>query len=747
MHDEEPIFWPVSRVVAAFRARELSPVELTRRALERIALFDGRLHGYLAVTAELALEQAESAERLYRERDGDLPPLTGIPISIKDLFDVRGEPTSLGSRVYRGTIAREDSEAVARLRRAGAVFLGKSNTPEFGQSATTENELGPACTNPWDPGRTSGGSSGGAAAGVGAGLASVALGSDGGGSIRIPAAMCGLFGIKPTLDVSTSERSFRAMTDFVCPGPLARSAADARVFLAVLLARRLRAGRPGSCRIAWCAAPEGHPVDPGVRGVAARAVEKLVELGHRVDEVSLPVDGWMDAFGPLVLADEWRYRRHLLDDGGDGLTDYARRTIEAAEKVTDEEVDVARRLKEQIRARVVALFDRYELIVTPATATVAFPVGERPSEIDGCKVGWLWGPFPFTAPFNVSGSPAASVPVGVSDGLPVGLQVVGPDGSEERILDLCEQLEGAIEFPGKELAGRWSEPQAVPLRIGRAGVGAPATTRVAAAVVVPASTVAPSDGELAVGREGSVAVLRFDRPAKRNALTCAMLERLPGVLREQVVDDAVAVVLTGGEDVFSAGVDLAEIGNGIDDLRVDDAIAAVTAAIRDLAIPVIAAIEGPCCGAALDIAVACDVRVAGEGASFSIPAARLGLLYRPKGIADLVSSLGRETVSRLLILGDRITAEEAGSMRVVSRLVERGGALAAALELANQGAGSPIAAVTATKQLINHVATNDQDLSDWQQVRAELLASDARRQSVADAKARLGVASVTDAPG
>lgn len=732
---DEPIFWPVARLLEAFRSGAVSPVEITRDALARAAALDSQLHSYLTMTPDLAIAQAEDAEERYRSGVGDLPELLGVPVSIKDLFDVRGEPTSLGSLVYSGTIAEDDSEPVARLRAAGAVFLGKTNTAEFGQSATTENLLGPPCGNPWHPGRTSGGSSGGAAASVGAGLASIALGSDGGGSIRIPAAMCGMFGIKPTLDTSATDSTFRAMTDFVCPGPIARCVADARTMLSVLLGRSLTAGSPGRLRIAWCPAPEGRPVDPGVRAATQHAVSVLAELGHVVEEVALPIEGWMDAFGPLVLADEWRYRRHLLDTNPDGLTDYARRTIEAAERVTDREIAAARGLKEEVRRRVEAIFGRFDLIVTPTTATVAFPIGERPTAIDGEKVGGLWGPFPFTAPFNVAGSPAASVPVSSLDGLPVGLQVVGPGGGEARILDLCEQLEAALAFPVGEMAERWP--------------AAPVTDASAAMAPTAAGAeraVRRSGPDLVVERRGPVTVIRFNRPHKRNALSTAMLERLREGLSQEAAKGSAAVILTGGEEVFSAGMDLAEVGGGLSDLEIDESIGATTAAVRELAIPVIAAVEGPCLGAALDIALACDVRIAGADARFGVPAARLGVLYRPDGIASMMGVVGRETLARLLVLGDLIPAEQAAAARLVSRVVPRGRALDVACELAQGSVESSPRAVAATKRLINHLARSAVgDLGPWEALRRELLSSDERRESLDVARSRLGVSATTEA--
>ena len=271
MPNADPVFWTIAELRQAYRSGTLSPVEVTASFLDRIQRHDGSLHSYLSTSPDLALEQARDAERRYADSTSSLPPLLGIPLSIKDLFDVAGEPTTLGSRAFQGTTATHDSHVVGLLRSAGSVFLGKSNTAEFGQSATTANRLGPECGNPWDTSRTSGGSSGGAAAAVAAGLATASLGSDGGGSIRIPAAMCGLVGIKPTFTPLPPSDLFRAMTRFVCAGPIARSSADARELLAVQLGRDLSAQTRGPLRIGWCPAPEHRPVHPAIRAATAAA--------------------------------------------------------------------------------------------------------------------------------------------------------------------------------------------------------------------------------------------------------------------------------------------------------------------------------------------------------------------------------------------------------------------------------------------------------------------------------------------
>jgi Asp-tRNA(Asn)/Glu-tRNA(Gln) amidotransferase A subunit family amidase len=451
MSETSPLFWPVSELLASYRDRTLHPVDVVEEAIARIEELDGNLHAYVAVLREEALAQADAAGRSYRNGDAT-GPLLGVPVSIKDLFDVAGAVTTMGSLVYRDRVAAQDSGVVARLREAGAVLIGKTNTAEFGQSATTENLLGPPCGNPWDVHRTAGGSSGGAAVSVAAGFASVALGSDGGGSIRIPAAFCGVFGMKPTFGLVQSDGGFSGMSDFACPGPIARSVADARALLeamtgtpypAAAVTRRLR--------VAWCARPEGRPVDPRVGAATAAAVELLAEMGHDVVEATPPLAGWMDVFSPLVLADEWRERRDLLESAPELLTVYARNSIQNASALSSHAIDEARALLVEYRRRFDEFFRHYDLLVTPTTATVAFPNHQRPTEIAGEAVDRLWGAFPFTAPFNVSGCPAASVHCGVSDGLPIGLQVVGPQHGDALVLDVSEELEAALGLTLSEL--------------------------------------------------------------------------------------------------------------------------------------------------------------------------------------------------------------------------------------------------------------------------------------------------------
>jgi Asp-tRNA(Asn)/Glu-tRNA(Gln) amidotransferase A subunit family amidase len=453
MPDQDVSRLSVADLVAAYRARTLSPVEVTRTFLDRIDQFDRQLNAFVEVTREQALSQAALAERHYRD-GGRVSPLLGVPVSIKDAFHMEGVVTTLGSLVHQSQVAKADSGVVRRLREAGAVFTGKTNTAEFGQSATTDNLLGPDTGNPWDPGRTPGGSSGGAAASVAAGLSTLAVGSDGGGSVRIPASFTGLFGLKPSPGLCPDEKGFRAMTDFVTPGPLASSVADARVMLGVLADRRYERQTAGRLRIGYCSRPEGRPVDAGVVKAVDSAARALESLGHDVGEIDLPIGDWNDIFGPLVLEDEHRERGHLLATP-ELLTRYERSSLRAALTLDPAAVQRAHELLPAFRKRVDELLVTYDVILTPTVAVPAFPLGERPTVIDGRDVEQLWGAFPFAVPFNVAGVPAASVPCGLADGLPVGAQLVTRVGDEQLLLDVSEQLEEAVHLDRGALLERW----------------------------------------------------------------------------------------------------------------------------------------------------------------------------------------------------------------------------------------------------------------------------------------------------
>ena len=453
---QHPLYWPIAALHAAYAKGELSPEAVLRDSLARLNAFNPRLHAFLCTLEKTATAQAQAAARAYRE--GTAGPLAGIPLSIKDTFDVAGAVSTRGSLAYRDHVAQADSGAVRRLRAAGAVFVGKTNTAEFGQSATTDNRLGEDARNPWNLNCTPGGSTGGGAASVAGGIVTAALGADGGGSLRIPAAFTGIVGFKPTFAACADENGFPAMSNFCCPGPLVWRIADARAMLSVLAERSYARGtskRP--LRVGWCLRPQGRPVDPGVAAAASAAVRKLADLGHNVEEAELPIDGWDDIFGPLVLEEEGRLRGHLLASHRDQLSEYERTSLEAAANLKGDVVAAARNKLGAFQVRMDDFFANWDLIVTPTTAVPSFRVGERPQRIAGERVDLLWGAFPFTAAFNVAGTPGTSIPCGLASGLPVGLQLICARGRDGSLLDIAEDLEEALTFDAAPVIARFSE--------------------------------------------------------------------------------------------------------------------------------------------------------------------------------------------------------------------------------------------------------------------------------------------------
>ncbi|NNN09150.1 MAG: enoyl-CoA hydratase/isomerase family protein [Acidimicrobiaceae bacterium] len=243
-------------------------------------------------------------------------------------------------------------------------------------------------------------------------------------------------------------------------------------------------------------------------------------------------------------------------------------------------------------------------------------------------------------------------------------------------------------------------------------------------------------GPLVVERISGVALLRISRPEKRNALTLAMLTELVDLVGEEISAGALAVILAGDDEVFSAGVDLSALGNGIDDVHVDDLLATAIAQVRATPVPIVAAIEGPCIGGAVELVLACDARVAAEGSFFAVPATQLGLLYRPEGIASLVAHVGRDTVSRLLLFNERLGSSEALRAGLATHTCVRGAAVEMAFALCEGISRATPTAVSATKELICELLSDDSDLSHWSARRETLLASDERREALAHATQR-----------
>jgi Asp-tRNA(Asn)/Glu-tRNA(Gln) amidotransferase A subunit family amidase len=427
----------------AIAAGTVSPVEALRASLAAIEARNGELHAFLAVDAEAALAAARRAERAV-VRGEPLGPLHGVPIGVKDVEDTADLVTTYGSARYTGHRPASDSPLVARLRAAGAVVVGKTNTPAFALLGETWNDLGDDCRNPVDPRLTTGGSSGGSAAAVAAGLVPVATGTDYGGSIPAPAAFCGVVGVKATHERVAAYCPGGGPFDSV--GPLARSVADAALVLEALGAAGPRRPDPG-VRVAWAGDLGRYPVDPEVLAIAQQAAARLADLGCRVvDAVPALPDPW-SVFAPLCAADV----RELLAvrTGGslDGLADETRAELAAAPPLTPDGYAAARRALEGYRAAAGAFLREVPVVATPTTAVAAFPVRRPPERVAGRAVAPGWPGFmPFQVPWNLTGGPVVTVPAGTTaDGRPVGLQLAAAPHADELLLALAARSER--EFP------------------------------------------------------------------------------------------------------------------------------------------------------------------------------------------------------------------------------------------------------------------------------------------------------------
>jgi aspartyl-tRNA(Asn)/glutamyl-tRNA(Gln) amidotransferase subunit A len=443
------------QLLDGYRKGDFSPVEATRAALDRAAAVQPEVNAFVRLTADEALARARaSADRWRRGEPAGL--VDGVPVTVKDILLLRGTPTLKGSR----TIPEqgrwdEDAPSVARLREHGAVFLGKTTTPEFGWKGVTDSPLTGVTRNPHDPARTAGGSSGGAAAAVALGAGPLALGTDGGGSVRIPAAFCGIFALKPTYGrVPLYPAS--AFGTLAHVGPMTRDAADAALLLDVIgnpdsrdwsalspapgaFSAQLSGGVRG-LRIAYSPSLGGQvAVQPAVAAAVRRGVERLADLGAYVTEADPDLTDPVDAFHTLWFSGAARVtqslgprQRELLDPGLREICDRGAR-YSALDYLAA--VDV----RMELGRRMGRFHDSYDLLVTPTLPITAFEAGAEVPKGSGHRrwTGWT----PFTYPFNMTQQPAASVPVGTDgDGLPVGLQLVAARHRDDLVLRAAHAL-------------------------------------------------------------------------------------------------------------------------------------------------------------------------------------------------------------------------------------------------------------------------------------------------------------------
>src|SRR4051794_10822907 len=464
MDADQIAYLPLADLAERLQRRELSPVEVTRVFLDRIATHDPAHCAYITVTGEQALAQAATAERELAggQHRG---PLHGVPLALKELFYTAGVRTTAGSRILGDFVPTEDATVVSRLRAAGAIFLGKTNMEEFAYGATSITPHYGACRNPWDRERIAGGSSGGSAAALVAGLCAATLGSDSGGSIRQPAALCGLVGLKPTYGLVSRHGVVPLSWSQDHVGPIARTVRDAALLLQAIAGHDPRdpASSPAPLPDYLATLEDGaaglrlavprdfffEHVDPQVERAVRAAAQAFGLLGATLDDIPLPQAPHLVTSGATILiAEATAYHEPWLRTRPQDYGPLVLARLRVGNTILATDLLKAQRARGVLVAQTAALFDRYDALLTP-TVPVAAP-GQDETTIrwpDGVQEDVRGTTLRFTRPFNLLGFPAISVPCGFTDaGLPIGLQIVGRPFAEAKVLRLARAYEAATDW-------------------------------------------------------------------------------------------------------------------------------------------------------------------------------------------------------------------------------------------------------------------------------------------------------------
>lgn len=456
MTNEDLSFTPATVLAEMIRAKQLSPVELLDATLARIDAINPIVNAFCTVTADLARDAARAAEQALMKGE-PLGPLCGIPFSIKDLTMTKGVRTMGGSFIHEHRVPDFDAPVVTRLKEAGGVMLGKTTTSEFGWKACGDSPLTGVTGNPWNPAMNSGASSAGAGAGAGAGLGPLHQGSDGAGSVRIPAAFCGIFGLKPSYgripNVPTTNNDNASHI-----GPMTRTVADGALMLAIMAGpddrdRTSLEGQPADyvgrlnegirgLKVGYSPDLGFLRVDAEIAGPVRAAVEAFSELGCQVEEAKIDWGDTSELIEFMWSAHEGGNLGHLLEEWGDrmdpGLVACTREGLgySAAEYIRK------RAEKMAFWDKVVQTFTQYDLLLTPSLSVAAFPVNQlNPDHWPQHEWKWInWAGFSY--PFNFTGQPAATVPCGfTAAGLPIGLQIIGQRFDDLRVLQAAAAFE------------------------------------------------------------------------------------------------------------------------------------------------------------------------------------------------------------------------------------------------------------------------------------------------------------------
>ena len=459
----ELAFLTIEQASRLLRRREISPLDLVDATLARIERLNPALHAFITVIAARARRDAVAAgqklgERSRRKSHG---PLLGIPISLKDNYWTRGVRTTAGSKILADFVPTADSDVASRLSRAGAILIGKTNMHEFAYGITNENIHFGAARNPWAQDRIPGGSSGGSAAAVAAGMCFASMGTDTGGSIRIPAALCGIVGLKPTFGAVSVEGIVPLALSMDHAGPLARTVADACILLeatahnsARFIIRprfdRLLKGNPRRLALGWPKQYYFERVDPEVRRCIDAAVKVFESLGVRVEEVSLPhLADSADPSTNIAMAEATHYHESqgYFPARAADYSDDVRRRLEKGREVLAVDYVRAMEVKREVTKDFDTAFNKVAVIIAPSSAIPAPHLGEHEVEIAGARETVRSALVRANRPANLSGHPAISIPCGFTrDDLPVGMQLIGAPRFDALLLHVAAIYENATEW-------------------------------------------------------------------------------------------------------------------------------------------------------------------------------------------------------------------------------------------------------------------------------------------------------------
>jgi amidase len=463
----DPCFLPATEMVSAVKTKKISPVEIVDAILARIEKINPKVHAYCTVVPEMAREAAKKAESAVM-RKGKLGPLHGVPVSIKDLTPTAGIRTTWGSKIFEHFVPEEDALIVQRLKAAGAIVIGKTNTPEFGAGANTYNQVFGPTWNPWKSGYTCGGSSGGAAVALACSMGPLATGSDLGGSLRIPASFCGVVGFRTSAGLVPMYPSYLGWDTLAVEGPMARTVRDTALMLSVIAGQddrspisfpveaekflsAVRRPKIKGLRVAWSPDLKVSPVDHEVHRLVAAAARRFTELGCMVEQGEPDFAGAQQIIHATRAARMVALHGEKLEKNRDQMNPNLVWNIEQGFPLTAREIGEAEKGRTALYHRVREFFEKYDLLLTPSAAVPPFPQEMiYPKEINGQPMKnyqeWLC----MTYAITITGLPAISIPCGfTSEGLPVGLQIVGRRLAENTVLKAAAAYEAATPWQEK----------------------------------------------------------------------------------------------------------------------------------------------------------------------------------------------------------------------------------------------------------------------------------------------------------